>query len=82
MSDSEVRSKARRLFESRFKWKNEISLSGSIPSDSASQGRKRWVGRVGIAAIAYPDFGRSVDPISTRGEDFAPHIITCPPSFR
>ena len=28
-----------------------------------------------------PDFGRSVNPISTRGADYAHHSTTCPPGF-
>ena len=28
--------------------------------------------------MAPPDFGRSVNPNSTRGSDYAPHITTCP----
>ena len=37
-------------------------------------------GRAGGAA-APPDFGRSVNPISTRGADYAHHSTTCPPGF-
>ena len=29
--------------------------------------------------MAPPDFGRSVNPISTRGADYADHISTCTP---
>ena len=32
-------------------------------------------------AMAHPDFGRSVNPISTRGADYAHHNIACPPGF-
>ena len=32
-------------------------------------------------AAAPPDFGRSVNPISTRGADYAHHSTTCPPGF-
>ena len=33
-------------------------------------------------AAAPPDFGRSVNPISTRGgADYAHHSATCPPGF-
>ena len=28
-----------------------------------------------------PDFGRSVNPISSRGADYAHHITACPPRF-
>ena len=28
------------------------------------------------------DFGRLVNPISTRGADYAHHITTCPPDFQ
>ena len=37
--------------------------------------------RGAVGAMASPDFGRSVNPISIRGVDYAHHIITCPPGF-
>ena len=33
-------------------------------------------------AMATPDFGRSVNPISTRGADVAHEIILAPPDFQ
>ena len=35
----------------------------------------------GGGAAAPPDFGRSVNSISTRGADYAHHSTTCPPGF-
>ena len=32
-------------------------------------------------ALAHPDFGSSVNPITTRGADYAHHIIASPPGF-
>ena len=32
-------------------------------------------------AAAPPDFGRSVNPISTGGADYVHHSTTCPPGF-
>ena len=32
-------------------------------------------------AMAHPDFARSVNPISTRGTDYAHLITTCTPGF-
>ena len=31
--------------------------------------------------LAHPEFGSSVNPIITRGADFAHHITDCPPGF-
>jgi hypothetical protein len=42
-------------------------------SDAAS----RWAGW----ALAHLEFGRSVNPVPTRGADYAHHIIACPPGF-
>ena len=44
-----------------------------IFSDAAS-GWARW-------ALAHPEFGSSVNPIATRGADYAHHITACPPGF-
>ena len=43
------------------------------PSAAAS-GRAGW-------ALAHPEFGSSVNPIATRGADYAHHITTSPPGF-
>ena len=32
-------------------------------------------------ALAHPEFGRSVNPITTRGADYAHHITASPPGF-
>ena len=32
-------------------------------------------------ALAHPEFGSSVNPITTRGADFAHHITASPPGF-
>jgi len=32
-------------------------------------------------ALAHPEFGSSVNPIPTRGADYAHHITDCPPGF-
>ena len=37
-------------------------------------------GGAGVA-MSLPDFGRSVNPISTRGADYAPHITIGTPGF-
>ena len=37
--------------------------------------------RGGGAVAPFPEFGRSVNPISTRGADYAHHSTTCPPDF-
>ena len=44
-----------------------------ICSDAAS-GWARW-------ALAHPEFGSSVNPIPTRGADYAHHITASPPGF-
>ena len=42
-------------------------------SDAASRWA-RW-------ALAHPEFGSSVNPIKTRGADYAHHITASPPGF-
>ena len=42
-------------------------------SDAASG----WAGW----ALAHPEFGSSVNPITTRGADYAHHITATPPGF-
>ena len=32
-------------------------------------------------ALAHPEFGVSVNPIPTKGADYAHHITACPPGF-
>ena len=43
------------------------------PSDAAIG----WAGW----ALAHPEFGSSVNPITTRGADYAHHITASPPGF-
>ena len=40
------------------------------------------VGVVPGVAMAPPDFGRSVEPILTKGADYAHQIILAPPDFQ
>ena len=35
----------------------------------------------GLGGLAHPEFGSSVNPILTRGADYAHHITACPPGF-
>ena len=39
------------------------------------------VGGQGGWALAHLEFGSSVNPITTRGADYAHHSTTCPPGF-
>ena len=43
-------------------------------SSDAASGWAGW-------ALAYPEFGSPVNPIPTRGADYAHHISTCRPGF-
>ena len=43
--------------------------------------RSVGAGGAGVAAVT-PDFGRSVNPISTSGADYSHHITTPPPDFQ
>ena len=52
-----------------FKFLHEGNMS--FFSDAASG----WAGW----ALAHPEFGSSVNPITIRGADYAHHITTCPP---
>ena len=38
-------------------------------------------GWAGWASLAHPEFGSSVNPITTRGADYAHHITASPPEF-
>ena len=42
-----------------------------------SAAASRWTGW----ALAHPEFGSSVNPITTRGADYAHHITASPPGF-
>ena len=50
-----------------------LSVLHSRFSDAASG----WAGW----ALAHPEFGNSVNPITTRGADYAHHITVSPPRF-
>ena len=50
-----------------------VNLSPTLPSDAAS-GWEGW-------ALAHHEFGSSVNPITTRGADYAHHITASPPGF-
>ena len=41
---------------------------------AAASGWAEW-------ALAHPEFGSSVNPITTRGADYAHHITASPPGF-
>ena len=43
-------------------------------SSAAASGWAGW-------ALAHPEFGSSVNPITTRGADYAHHITASPPGF-
>ena len=45
-----------------------------VYSSDAASGWPGW-------ALAHPEFGSSVNPIITRGADFAQHITSSPPGF-
>ena len=45
-----------------------------IQFSAAASGWAGW-------ALAHPEFGSSVNPITTRGADYAHHITASPPGF-
>ena len=49
------------------------ALRSFVPSAAASG----WAGW----ALAHPEFGSSVNPITTMGADYAHHITASPPGF-
>ena len=53
-----------------------LLLSYVVPlkSSDAASGWAGW-------ALAYPEFGSSVNPTTTRGADYAHHITASPPGF-
>ena len=58
--------------------RDTISLATTIHGDEWTQGCRPW-GCLG----AHPHFGRSVNPISTRGgADYAPTSLLAPPDFQ
>ena len=52
-----------------------VLISGSYNQILLSDATSRWAGW----ALAHPEFGSSVNPITTRGADYA-HLITTSPS--
>ena len=48
-----------------------------INSSQGSAAASGWAGW----ALAHPEFGSSVNPITTRGADYAHHITASPPKF-
>ena len=50
------------------------SIKISTNSSFAASGWAGW-------ALAHPEFGSSVNPITTRGADYAHHITASPPGF-
>ena len=57
-----------------LKIKKEPSLKSKVVISDAANGR------AGLA-LAHPEFGSSVNPIATRGADYAHHITARPPGF-
>ena len=47
---------------------------GQVPISAAASGWTGW-------ALAHLEFGSSVNPITTRGADYALHITASPPGF-
>ena len=43
-------------------------------ANDAASGWAEW-------ALAHPEFGSSINPITTRGADYAHHITASPPGF-
>ena len=58
----------------------EILLVRSMNGDNKAPIRDVGDGWAGWG-MAHQDFGRSVNPISTRGPRYAHHVTTCPPGF-
>ena len=55
------------------KW-NKRDCGLCVYYSAAASGWARW-------ALAHPEFGSSVNPITTRGADYAHHITASPPRF-
>ena len=55
---------------------NEVYLFSNlyVQSSAAASGWTGW-------ALAHPEFGSSVNPIKTRGADYAHHLTASPPGF-
>ena len=61
-------------FSYYFYLKERIEKYQNLEASDAASG---WAGR----ALAHPEFGSSVNPITTRGADYAHHITASPPGF-
>ena len=57
--------------------KNSATLAASHYFKHYSAAASGWAGW----ALAHPEFGSSVNPITTRGADYAHHITASPPGF-
>ena len=58
-----------------FTFISEASFNCQMTRRSAAA--SRWAGY----SLAHPEFGSSVNPITTRGVDYAHHITARPPGF-
>ena len=57
-------------------------LSRLVPWGDIKKTENQWCSKqVGRVGLAYPEFGSSVDPIPTRGADYAHYITAYPPGF-
>ena len=62
------------LFHDDFLFRFSLSPKVSIYISAAASGWAGW-------ALAHPEIGSSVNPITTRGADYAHHITASPPGF-
>ena len=69
-------------FRSAKKTLKEVGLKIQIHFKSSMNPKSNKRPVVAGVAMAPPDFGRSVNPISTRGADYAHQIILAPPDFQ
>ena len=63
----------REIMRKAFPKQNKKSANLYLCS-AATSGWAGW-------ALAHPEFGSSVNPITTRGADYAHHITASPPGF-
>ena len=64
----------------KFNPKNGLKKQSVIPTyqmEESSDVTSGWA----VRALSHPKFGSSVNPIPTRGADYAHHITACPPGF-
>jgi hypothetical protein len=57
-----------------MKTNNGVFVVFKTKHSAAASGWAGW-------ALAHPEFGSSVNPITTRGADYAHHITASPPGF-